>query len=185
MGATPPGKLEAFRDYLRLLARLQLPADLQQKLDGSDIVQETLLRAHEKWEQFRGTSDAQVAAWLRSILSRQLTDALRRFCADKRDVALEQSLERTLEDSAQRLEHLLATEGRGPREQSIHQEDVLKLSAALGQLPEDQRRAVEWKHLHGLSLEEISRRLDRSKPGVAGLLRRGMKRLREILDESA
>src|SRR5690348_2240842 len=67
---SPGGSLERFRDYLLLLARSQLDRELQPKLDPADVVQETLLKAHQNWHQFQGSSEAELAAWLRAILAR-------------------------------------------------------------------------------------------------------------------
>lgn len=174
--------LEKYRDYLRVLARLQLRPWLQGKLDPSDIVQETLLRAHEKREQFRGKTDAEFAAWLRRILATKLAEAARHFSLAGRDLALERSLEEALQGSSIRLEAWLATDSDSPSQKAAHHEDLLRLSHALSQLSEDQRTALEMKYLEGTSLEAISAHLGRSKTAVGGLLRRGMMKLRQILD---
>ena len=68
--------VESYREYLRLLARLNLDTRLRGRIDPSDLVQQTLLKAHEKRDQFRGKSDAELAAWLRAILANQIADAL-------------------------------------------------------------------------------------------------------------
>jgi RNA polymerase sigma-70 factor, ECF subfamily len=175
-GARP---LEQYRDYLRLLARLQLDARLQGKLDPSDVVQETLLKAQEHLDQFRGRSDAELAAWLRRILANTLTDALRKF---QHELRLGRSLVDALDESSARLEGWLADPSLSPGDQAVRGEQLLRLAEALGRLPEDQRQAVELRYLKEHSPPEVARLLGRSDAAVAGLLRRGLRKLRELLD---
>ncbi len=79
-----PLPLERYADYLRLLARCQIDPRLRSRLDPSDVVQQTLLIAHEKLAQFRGRTHAELAAWLRTILANHLARAMRRYDREKR-----------------------------------------------------------------------------------------------------
>jgi len=173
--------LERHREYLRLLARLHLPPRLRSKLDPSDVVQQTLLKAHQSLGQFRGQNEAELAAWLQQILATTLVDVLRQFSGAKRDATLERSLEAAVAASSARLEALLQSASSSPSGRAMRQEESLRLADALAQLPDDQRMAVELHHMQDCSVAEIAEQLGRTEAAVAGLLRRGLKKLRELL----
>jgi RNA polymerase sigma-70 factor, ECF subfamily len=175
--------LGRFRDYLLLLARAQLGGRLRGKLDPSDLVQQTLLEAHQKLDQFRGCTEAELAAWLRRMLGWSLADAIRTLGRAKRDVARERSLEAALEQSSSRLEAWLAAGQSSPSQQAVRHEQEARLTEALADLPEAQRDALVLRHLKGWSLAQISQHLGRTPAAVAGLLKRGAKQLRLVLRE--
>jgi RNA polymerase sigma-70 factor (ECF subfamily) len=174
--------LERYRDYLYLLSRVGLDARLRAFTDSSDIVQQTLLRAHERIGQFRGAGEAEFLAWLRAILARHLTDLARR--AGQVHWEKRRSLEAALDQSSARLASWLADEQPSPGEQVQRGEELRRLAEALARLPEDQRTAVELHHLEGYSVPEVGRRMGRSTGSVAGLLHRGLKALRVHVSES-
>jgi len=177
-----PGQLDEFRSYLTMLARAQFDRRLHGKLDPSDIVQQTMTEAHEHYGQFRGQSRAELAGWLRQVLARNLIDAQRRFGAAKRDVARERSLDAAVDQSSMRLGTLLSAGLSSPSQKAMQHEQAVELARALEQLPDAQKEAVVLRHWHGRSLLNIAEVLDRTPVAVAGLLKRGLRKLREILD---
>jgi RNA polymerase sigma-70 factor (ECF subfamily) len=174
---------ERYRDYLLLLARLQFDPRLRGKLDPSDIVQQTLLQAHQKRDQFRGRTEAERAAWLRAILAHALADAARKYGHGV--LGRERSLDASLDESSRRLERWLEDSHSSPGQGMDRQEQLLRLAEALARLPEDQRRAVELRHLQGLSVAEIGQHMGRNTAAVGGLLQRGLRALRKILNDSS
>ncbi|WP_216821098.1 sigma-70 family RNA polymerase sigma factor [Singulisphaera sp. GP187] len=174
--------LERYRDYLQLLARLRVGRRLQGKLDPSDLVQLTLLRAHQALDQFQGTEECERAAWLRKVFATTTADEVKRYSRGKRDVRLERSLLTLLDETSMRLETWLAVDQSSPSQQVLRQEQLVLLAEALAAMPEDQRQAVELHHLGGYSVADVGLQLGRSKAAVAGLLRRGLRGLRQRLD---
>ena len=179
-----PGlKVDRFREYLRLLARVHVGDQLGAKLDPSDIVQQTLLEAHRKRNQFRGSTEAEMAGWLRQMLACTLADAVRALGRAKRDVGRERSLDEAIDQSSKRIEAWLVAEQSSPSQRAVRNEESVRLADALTKLPDAQREAVTLRYCHGWSLADISRHLGRTPAAVSGLLKRGSRQLRVLLAE--
>ncbi|MBT4867605.1 MAG: sigma-70 family RNA polymerase sigma factor [Planctomycetaceae bacterium] len=176
--------VERYRQYLVMLADRQLDSRLRGKLDASDVVQQTLLEAHQNQEQFRGTHEGELVAWLRKILAHNLLDAIRGLRREKRDVAREQSIDAVIETSSVRLEGWLAVEDSTPSQKFTRQEEAVQLADAMARLPDAQREALILKNWHGWTVPEIAQHMGRSSTAIAGLLKRGLKQLRQQLTES-
>ncbi len=165
--------LERYRNHLALLARLRVSPRLRDKIDLSGVVQLTMLEAWRAGPQLAGYSEEHRLAWLRSALTHNLADALRKLGTARRNVAREQSLVEAEAQSSAR---------PSPSQQIALQELLVRLRQSLAQLPENQRRAVEMHHLQGRPVAEVAEALGSSKPAVVGLVHRGLVRLRELLN---
>lgn len=174
-------ELERYRPLLKFLARVQLPPKLRRKVDESDIVQQTMLQAHRAHDQFRGETPEQLQAWLRQILARNLAHVARDFSRDKRDIAREQSIGASLQQSSIRLGTWLAAEQSSPSQRAQKHEWALQLACAMEQLVDDQRDAIILHYWQSYTLAETAAAMDKTQPAVAGLLHRGLKKLRGIL----
>ncbi len=181
MACTDQSVLERFRSYLHLLAEVRLDRRLRNKLDPSDVVQQTLFQAHQAWGQFRGTTDGELIAWLRQILERSLLHCVRDYQRSRRDVSREQSLDAALCESSAPPEAWLAAEQSSPSQRAARIEETLRLAEAVQALPDGQREAVVLYYWQGCTLAEIGEQLGRTTSAAGGLLRRGLEKLRRCL----
>ena len=177
-----PSEFESFRSYLQVLAETQLHARLKSKVDAADIVQQTMLQAHRAREQFRGTTDAEKAAWLRTILGNVLCAVARDFSTQRRDITREQSIQ-AVEQSSQQLASLLTATTSSPSAALHRHERANQLARAMLILTPEQRQAIMLKYWQGATLAQIGEEVGKSTEAVAGLIFRGMKKLRSELGE--
>jgi RNA polymerase sigma-70 factor (ECF subfamily) len=158
---------------------MQIGERLRGKVDPGDVVQETFLHAVRDFAQFRGTSDRELAAWLRQILAARLADQVRRYCGTQgRDVRLEQALEVELDQSSQVLDRGLVAPLSSPSHQAARHEQAACLAQALDRLPSDYRQVLVLHHLEECDFPEVARRLGRSVEAVKKLWARALARLR-------
>ena len=113
------------------------------------------------------------------MLLHNLWDAVRHFQQQKCDVNLEQPLDH----SSSRLMLSLAADQSTPSQRAADNEQLQRLADALIQLTDDQQQAVILHHLHAMKLTEVATQLGRSLEATAGLVHRGLKKLKELLNE--
>src|SRR5579871_3577315 len=105
-----------WRDFLWLIARVQLEPWLQRKIDVSGVVQQTLLEAYRGIERLRELTEDEKAGWMRRALTNNLLDEVRKLGAVKRGTAQERSLEVLLNESSSNLNAWLTADQSSPSE---------------------------------------------------------------------
>jgi len=175
--------LEVYRHYLRFVARTCLTSALAGKADASDLVQETLLKAHQHFGGFRGSSEGELIAWLRQILAQNVAQLVRRFRTAGRDVQRERSIEDVVTRSSAVLAELAAASGTSPSMAAQHRDTGVVLAAALAELSDDEREVILLHHVEELSWADIAARMSRSQDAARMLWARALKRLRPLIED--
>lgn len=175
-------RLESYRNYLRLVARTGLGPALRGKADPSDLVQETLFKAHQNFGEFRGATETELVGWLRQILARNLADLARRYRASSRRLTREQSLEELLVPAADGLGAQVGDNGHSPSLSAQRREMSVILADALAVLPADYREALVLRSLERHDWPEVARALDRSPDAARLLWARALKKLRPLIE---
>ncbi len=169
--------LELYRNYLRLVARALIGQALRVRLDASDLVQETFLKAHRDFAGFLGSTEPELTAWLRQILVRTLANQAKHHRRQSRDYQRQESLEAMLDRSSVAIHRALEAPSGSPSAHAVQREQAVRLADALENLPADYREVFILRNLEHIPFDQIAARMNRS-PGAARVLwKRAMDRL--------
>jgi RNA polymerase sigma-70 factor (ECF subfamily) len=173
--------LGEYRAYLETLTFIQVGPRLRQEFDLSDIIQITLLEAYRDRDRIP-RDELGRKRWLRKMFVNNLLDEIKKIRRRPVKVSLEQLL-KDAEESSCRLQGWLEAEDTPPGKRVAKQEEALRLLDALAKLDPRRRDALILQKYHGWTLAQIAKHLDCTSGAVAGLLRRGLKELRELVPD--
>ena len=163
---------ERFRPRLRAVVSDLLGPKMKGEIDESGVVQETLLEAFQAKNPCAAPPlEAQVFAWLRQILRRNLIDAIRKA---KRTPRKEKDVLETTLRIIEKIPH----GGPSPSTEAEQSEGKKRLADAVAALSVDQRFVVEDRIL-GFSLGETAKRMGKTYGAVASLYSRATVTIRE------
>ena len=179
---------ELYRCYIRAYGRAGLGPKLRERVDLSDVVQETLVEVLRQFPQFTGQDEAALVGWLRRLVGQKLADLARHHSRLKRGAGEKpQPLDspwttgKPTGEFSSRLLDVLSLSQTSPSEVASRRELGHLLTTALDGLPQDEAEILWLYHGEQLSFNVIAERLDVSRKIVRGVWARGLKNLRRAL----
>lgn len=171
--------LDEFRPFLQSQAESMTKGQIGRRFSRSDIVQETLLTAHQSLHQFRGNSKPEFAAWLKRILMNKFCSWLQRHTAKVRDLRREKQLDSFECQPTQEF----GVRQKTPSKVMQLQEESDVVGELIEQLPEHYRRVLDLRHNHDYSFREIAIEFNKTEGAVRLLWLRAITRLRSLYSQ--
>jgi RNA polymerase sigma-70 factor (ECF subfamily) len=181
------GLLTRHREALVRLVALRLDRAIARRVDASDIVQDVLVEANRRLDDYLQNRKMPFHLWLRQIAQDRMIDAHRRHRgAARRSIDREQPLAgpELSDRSAMDLAAMLRDRELTPAAAATRRELQERFRAAIDRLDEPDREVILMRHFEELSNQEVAQALDLSEPAAGMRYLRAIRRLRVILDES-
>jgi RNA polymerase sigma-70 factor (ECF subfamily) len=162
---------------------MRLDPALAGRVDASDVVQDVLLEASRRLDDYLANPAMPFHLWLRHMAMDHVIDAHRRHRkAQRRSLDREQSIRPALADSssldlsAAFLDHELT-----PASAAMKQEMQRRLQSAIAELPDDDREVIVMRHVEQLSNQEVAAALNLSEAAASMRHLRALRRLRALV----
>lgn len=190
---------DVYRNYLRMLARTGLGPKLKERVEISDVVQETLIEVIRQFPAFTGQDEVALVGWLRRLIAQKLADLGRYHSRVKRgggdapyplDAPLSGPFG-ALAFGAQpggksaNLAELLTLSQTSPSEAASRREATVLLADALTKLPADQAEVLWLYHVEGMSFDAIGQHNGVTRKVIRGIWAKGLASLRRSMGPDA
>jgi len=139
------------REYLRRVVEARMEPSLRQKLDASDVVQETLAVVSRRIDDFLTRRPATFRLWLRGTALEQLVNARRHHHAQKRTLQRDVCI-----SDASSLALARAFAGSGPADRMLRREAAGQVRQSLAALAPLDQEILIMRHGEGLSNAETA-----------------------------
>ena len=164
---------EFFDTYADRLYRFALKRLGDDSATAEDAVQQTLCRAVERLDQFRG--EAALFTWLCKICRNTIVDLCRGKATRRSDnVPFEDT-----DEIRMALESISAMNIVDPQQGAISGQVESLVRTVLDYLPGRYGDVLEWKYMQGMSVKEISERLETTPKATESMLSRARIAFRE------
>jgi RNA polymerase sigma-70 factor (ECF subfamily) len=172
---SPAEIIETFRVYLLSAANKAVGSELRVKSAPSDLVQDTIISAIKDFDNFRGTSERELLAWLTTILANRLADAARQFRRQRNDIARETPLDRSGCDN---ISLTLSSADGTPSAYVMAREEEQRVRSALAKLSPDDQAIIAMRNWDLLTFDQIGQKLGLSESGARKRWAAAIKELR-------
>ena len=178
------GLLERHRAAIRRMIDRRMDRVVQRRVDASDIVQDVLLEASQRLEDYLRDPRLPFSLWLRQLAQDRVIDMHRRHrLAGRRSLDREQPLQTGDEDSSRELVIQLRDPELTPAAHALREELRDQFLHALGRMDEADREILMMRHFEQLSNSEAAELLGLSEPAAGMRHLRALRRLRVILGD--
>jgi RNA polymerase sigma-70 factor (ECF subfamily) len=176
--------LERHREALRRMVEMRMDRRLERRVDASDVVQDVLIEANRRLNEYLKNPALPFHIWLRQLARDRVIDLHRRHrVAAKRSLDREQPLAARvrLDESTMDLANQLADREMTPAEAATWHELERRFQAAIEELDDIDREVILMRHFEQLSNSEAAAALGLSEPAASMRYLRAMRRLRALL----
>jgi RNA polymerase sigma-70 factor (ECF subfamily) len=168
------------RAKLQRAIALRMDRRVAARVDASDVLQDTYLEAFRRVPEYLRHQTMPFYLWLRWIAREKVLALHRRHLgAQKRAVTYEAPL--LPADSSAEFVSVIAGRGPSPSQELARAELAERLRSALGQLDDDERDLIAWRHFEQLSARDTAQLLQITEAAASKRYIRALERLRTIL----
>lgn len=179
--------LDRHRAAVHRMVRIRLDHKIQRRVDVSDVVQDVMLEANRRLQEYLENPVMAFHLWIRQIARDRIIDAHRRHRASaRRSVDREQVLAAQGEDPASvRLGAQLMDPRLTPAAAATQREMARRVEQAIGELGSHDGEIIVMRHYEHLSNQEVAQVLNLTEAAASMRYLRAIRRLRGLLGERA